>query len=133
MECIYYLVNRKWCDLPEIVASGEARLVLPAVADLNGCSPMIAVVCCGNPNRSDDGAGPHIFRLLRERCRFWPRHHDIRLLDAGTDGMAVMFAARDCDSLIVVDACRFPIRTRRDLRIAGRRNRGTAPTRFIHA
>ena len=30
----------------------------------------------------------------------------MQLLDAGTDGMAVMFAARGCRSLIVVDACR---------------------------
>jgi hydrogenase maturation protease len=30
----------------------------------------------------------------------------VKLLDAGTDGMAVMFAARGCRSLIVVDACR---------------------------
>jgi len=30
----------------------------------------------------------------------------VRLLAAGTDGMATMFAARGCRSLIVVDACR---------------------------
>jgi hydrogenase maturation protease len=29
----------------------------------------------------------------------------IRLLDAGTDGMSVMFAACGCDALIIVDAC----------------------------
>jgi hydrogenase maturation protease len=28
------------------------------------------------------------------------------LIDAGTDGMAAMFAARGCHSLIIVDACR---------------------------
>ena len=32
--------------------------------------------------------------------------HRVKLLDAGTDGMAVMFVARGCRSLIVVDACR---------------------------
>lgn len=31
---------------------------------------------------------------------------DVRLLDAGTDGMATMFAARGCRTLIVIDACR---------------------------
>ena len=31
---------------------------------------------------------------------------EVRLLDAGTDGMAVMFAARGCRTLILVDACR---------------------------
>jgi hydrogenase maturation protease len=30
----------------------------------------------------------------------------VRLLDAGTDGMAAMFAARGCASLILVDASR---------------------------
>ena len=30
----------------------------------------------------------------------------VRLIDAGTDGMATMFAARGCRSLIIVDACR---------------------------
>ena len=63
---------------------------------------MIAVIGCGNANRSDDGAGPRVIGLLRARG---PVHHDVRLLDAGTDGMAVMFAARGCQTLIVVDAC----------------------------
>lgn len=31
---------------------------------------------------------------------------DVRVLDAGTDGMAVMFAARGCTTLMIVDACR---------------------------
>jgi hydrogenase maturation protease len=31
---------------------------------------------------------------------------DVRLLDAGTDGMAVIFAARGCRTLIIIDACR---------------------------
>ena len=34
------------------------------------------------------------------------RAQDVRLLDAGTDGMMVMFSAKGCSSLIVVDACR---------------------------
>ena len=64
---------------------------------------MIAIIGCGNPNRSDDGAGPAVIRLLRERQRWSER---VKLLDAGTDGMAVMFAARDSVSLILVDASR---------------------------
>jgi hydrogenase maturation protease len=64
---------------------------------------MIAVIGCGNANRSDDGAGPAALRALHERGVAGP---SIRLLDAGTDGMAVMFAARGCSTLIVVDACR---------------------------
>ena len=63
---------------------------------------MIAVIGCGNANRSDDGAGPRVIGLLRARRSI---HRDVRLLDAGTDGMAVMFAARGCQTLIVADAC----------------------------
>jgi hydrogenase maturation protease len=65
---------------------------------------MIAVIGCGNPNRSDDGVGPAVLRLLAGRAL--ARDAQVRLLDAGTDGLAVMFAARGCRSLIVVDACR---------------------------
>ncbi len=66
---------------------------------------MIAVIGCGNPNRSDDGAGPEVLRLLAEDEPVGDGKR-VRLLDAGTDGMAVMFAARGCSTLIVVDACR---------------------------
>lgn len=66
---------------------------------------MIAVIGCGNRNRRDDGAGPEVLRLLAERGAGMHGEH-VRLLDAGTDGMAVMFAARGCGTLIVVDACR---------------------------
>jgi hydrogenase maturation protease len=62
---------------------------------------MIGIVCCGNANRSDDGVGAHVYRALRGQSL----PSDVHLLDAGTDGMAVMFAARGCRSLIVVDAC----------------------------
>jgi hydrogenase maturation protease len=64
---------------------------------------MIAVVGCGNLNRGDDGAGTHVIDALRTRQL---EQHGVRLLDAGTDGMATMFAARGCRSLIVIDACR---------------------------
>jgi hydrogenase maturation protease len=66
---------------------------------------MIAVIACGNANRSDDGAGPEVLRALRARA-VGGEAPDLCLLDAGTDGMAVMFAARGCRSLIIVDACR---------------------------
>ncbi len=65
---------------------------------------MIAVIGCGNPNRSDDGAGLEVLRMLKSRgLDGLPA---VGLFDAGTDGMGVMFAARGCRSLIVVDACR---------------------------
>jgi hydrogenase maturation protease len=66
--------------------------------------PRIAIVGCGNPNRSDDGVGISVVRLLKGRGLDGPG--DVSVFDAGTDGMAVMFAARGCTSLIVIDACR---------------------------
>jgi hydrogenase maturation protease len=66
---------------------------------------MIAVIACGNANRSDDGAGPEVMRALKTRAG-GDGASGVLLLDVGTDGMAVMFAARGCRSLIVVDACR---------------------------
>jgi hydrogenase maturation protease len=64
----------------------------------------IAIIGCGNPNRSDDGAGLRVIQRLRLQADAWSGA-DVSLLDAGTDGMAVMFAARGCSSLILVDAC----------------------------
>jgi hydrogenase maturation protease len=66
---------------------------------------MIAVIACGNANRCDDGVGPEVMRALKASA-LAGREPEVRLLDAGTDGMAVMFAARGCRSLIVIDACR---------------------------
>jgi hydrogenase maturation protease len=63
---------------------------------------MIVVIGCGNPNRSDDGIGPEVVRVLRARGE----GDGVRLLDAGTDGMAVIFAARGCRTLVIIDACR---------------------------
>jgi len=65
---------------------------------------MIAVVGCGNASRSDDGVGPHVVRALAMRTAC--KDDRVRLLDAGTDGMGVMFVARGCQSLIIIDACR---------------------------
>jgi hydrogenase maturation protease len=65
---------------------------------------VIAVIACGNPNRCDDGAGLEVLRMLKSRGL--DGHPSVGLFDAGTDGMGVMFAARGCRSLIVVDACR---------------------------
>ena len=67
---------------------------------------MIAVIGCGNLNRSDDGVGIELIRSLRKRVLLRPDARDVRILDAGTDGMSVMFGARGCSTLIVVDSCR---------------------------
>lgn len=62
---------------------------------------MMAVIACGNPTRRDDGVAGEVLRRLA------PHASDgTRLLDAGTDGVAVMFAARGCRRLVIVDACR---------------------------
>src|ERR1700734_3248379 len=66
---------------------------------------MIVVIGCGNPNRGDDGVGPEVVRALKSRSA-GGQSEQVRLIDAGTDGMAAMFAARGCRSLIIVDACR---------------------------
>ena len=69
----------------------------------NEATAAIAVIGCGNANRRDDGAGPAVIRTLA--ARNIGQDARVRLLDAGTDGMAVMFAAAGCSSLIIVDAC----------------------------
>lgn len=70
----------------------------------NEYAAMIAVIGCGNLGRTDDGLGPEVIRILS--ASGLAQSPGVRLLDAGTDGMAVMFAARGCDRLIIVDACR---------------------------
>lgn len=67
---------------------------MPALAHLT------AVIGCGNPNRSDDGVGPRVIELLRGR----DLGPDVAIYDAGTDGMGVMYQARGCARLIIVDA-----------------------------
>ena len=60
----------------------------------------LAVIGCGNPNRSDDGVGPEVIARLRKR----PLPVGVALHDAGTDGMGVMYNAKGASHLIVVDA-----------------------------
>lgn len=63
---------------------------------------MIVVIGCGNPARGDDGAGIAVVRHLRETPL--AAREDVRLVDAGTSGMEVMFQARGAARVIVVDA-----------------------------
>lgn len=64
---------------------------------------MLAIIGCGNPTRSDDGIGVAVVRRLQDRLAGQPRE-DVRIFDAGTDGMGVMFLARGATRLILVDA-----------------------------
>lgn len=66
---------------------------------------MLTVIGCGNANRSDDGVGVFVAQALRERLHDRPRD-DVRVFDAGTGGMDVMFQARGARKLVVVDASR---------------------------
>ena len=78
-------------------------MVVQALAHLNGEPAMLVIIGCGNPNRSDDGAGIAVVHKLVECYRDGlPR--SVRIFDAGTDGMAVMFMARGATSLIIADA-----------------------------
>jgi hydrogenase maturation protease len=65
----------------------------------------VAVIACGNPTRTDDGVGAEVLRRLTA-CGVAADPTRVKLLDAGTDGVTVIFAARGCRRLIVVDACR---------------------------
>ena len=66
---------------------------------------MLVVIGCGNLNRSDDAAGVRVVQQLQRE--FGPAlPAGVKLFDAGTSGMDVMFQARGARGLIVVDACR---------------------------
>lgn len=65
---------------------------------------MLAIIGCGNTNRSDDGVGIHVVRALAEQLEVSSRAQ-VKVFDAGTAGMDVMFQARGMQELIVVDAC----------------------------
>ncbi len=81
--------------LPALAHMSESPQDLPEKAALE-----LAVIGCGNTNRSDDGVGPRVIALLREAAL--PR--GVAVLDAGTDGMGVMYSARGAKRLIIVDA-----------------------------
>lgn len=68
-------------------------------------APLLVVIGCGNLNRSDDAAGVRVIQQLRrEFGDGLPA--GVKLFDAGTGGMEVMFQARGARRLIIVDACR---------------------------
>jgi hydrogenase maturation protease len=67
--------------------------------------PMLVVIGCGNLNRSDDGVGVRVIQQLRSQWSGTPPA-GVKLFDAGTGGMEVMFLARGAGALILVDACR---------------------------
>src|SRR5450631_2205001 len=64
---------------------------------------MLCVIGCGNSNRSDDGVGVFVAQTLKRQLEE-RSNSQIRVFDAGTAGVEVMFHARDADALIIVDA-----------------------------
>lgn len=66
---------------------------------------MRVVIGCGNLNRSDDAAGVRVVQALRQQLGD-RAPADLRLFDAGTGGLEVMFQARGARRIAIVDACR---------------------------
>lgn len=66
---------------------------------------MLSIIGCGNLNRSDDGVGVYVVRQLKSQIPD-AETQSIRIFDAGTAGMDVMFQARGSKSLIIIDASR---------------------------
>ena len=66
-------------------------------------APCLVIIGCGNLNRSDDGAGVMVVQRLRREFGAAPPP-GVKLLDAGTGGMEVMFQARGATTLVIVDA-----------------------------
>lgn len=64
---------------------------------------MLAIIGCGNLNRSDDGVGVLVAQHLQRYLIEHPAPN-IRVYDCGTGGMEVMFQARGCTELIIIDA-----------------------------
>ena len=70
----------------------------------------ISIIGCGNTNRNDDGVGVYVVGALKEALTASDAAgryaEDVRIFDAGTAGMEVMFQARGSTSLIIIDASR---------------------------
>lgn len=58
------------------------------------------ILCFGNPLHGDDGFGPAVYQRLASM----PLPNDLRLMDAGTPGLAALALFQDCDEVIIVDA-----------------------------
>jgi hydrogenase maturation protease len=63
---------------------------------------MLAVIGCGNLNRSDDGVGV----IVAQRLLALPKQAGapVKIFDAGTSGMDILFQARGARKLVIIDA-----------------------------
>jgi hydrogenase maturation protease len=64
----------------------------------------LAIIGCGNPMRSDDGCGQYVIQKL-QGMRKSNLPECVRLIDAGTGGLEVIYDVRDAESVIFIDAC----------------------------
>ena len=62
---------------------------------------MMVVIGCGNLNRGDDGVGVVVARRL---SAVYNNPTGVKIFDAGTGGMEIMFQARGADRLVIIDA-----------------------------
>lgn len=84
-------------------------MVVPPVENVNSLNDApeevaLVVIGCGNPNRCDDGVG---VQVAAELLQYVTAHglDQVRVCDAGTGGMEVMFMARGARELVIIDAC----------------------------
>lgn len=78
----------------------ECNVKNPELDKAEDTAPFTAIIACGNSNRSDDGVASYVVQQLANL----PDRADVRLFDTGTNGMEVMFKARGCSTLILIDA-----------------------------
>jgi len=64
---------------------------------------MMVIIGCGNLNRCDDGVGVVVARRLAAAAK--DPTGRVRIFDAGTGGMEIMYHARGATRLVIVDAC----------------------------
>ena len=62
--------------------------------------PRLRVLGLGNLLRSDDGVGVHLARALAGEP--WPEH--VRILDAGTPGVALLDLVQEAEHVLILDA-----------------------------
>ncbi len=64
---------------------------------------MLTIIGCGNSNRTDDGVGVYVAHCLLQFLQTNPKEK-VKVFDAGTGGIEVMFQARGSTRLIIIDA-----------------------------
>jgi len=78
-------------------------MVLHSLANLDNSPVVLTIIGCGNSNRTDDGVGVYVAQSLLRDLREAPKN-EVRIFDAGTGGIDVMFHARGSSRLIIIDA-----------------------------